>query len=442
MGNVVSSILSFWVILKIRGLGYYAIILLLSGPVVLCSLTAAEGFSTADRKAFQRSIIDRRKQVNPRFKQVLRKSTKYIIVHTSEAGLKSTLRAVSKGKSIRGRRLTIGGHAHYVIARDGHTYRILDKKYEADHAGLSMWNGEPDVSKMSIGIELVGYHYTRITEKQYQSVGILIDILQRVYDLDDSAVLTHSQVAYGKPNRWFKRPHRGRKRCAKNFDRTKAGLGPTWSFDPDVQAGPLTADPELALIYYAHRPSPSDLVGSSVITSTNTAWTIAGEDYESSTTLYQFSDGRIIPGDQIDKRVGWNRMPKNTVVLLNQEKSPVAERQRGPIKTISDGSTAWDFAGLNYNKRTTFYFLPRGGIKSGRQISDWDELPSQTRMIVGYRGPYKVTSSRPPIKIAGMRFKKKETLYFFPNSKIVTGDTVKDFRRLPKGVFVFLPVKS
>jgi N-acetyl-anhydromuramyl-L-alanine amidase AmpD len=63
-----------------------------------------------------------------------------------------------------------------------------------------MWNGERDISKVSMGIELVGYHYTEITDKQYRSVGILIDILQDVYDLDDSTVLTHSQVAYGNPN--------------------------------------------------------------------------------------------------------------------------------------------------------------------------------------------------------------------------------------------------
>jgi N-acetyl-anhydromuramyl-L-alanine amidase AmpD len=181
-------------------------------------------YSKAERLAFQKAIIDKQRQLHHRFKKITRNETKYIIVHTSEAGLKTTLKLVSKGKFLRGRRLTYGGHANYVTARNGRTYRILDKKYEANHAGLSMWNGETDISKISIGIELVGYHYTRITDKQYRSVGILIDILQDVYHLDDSAVLTHSQVAYGEPNRWFKKKHRGRKRCAKNFDRAKAGL--------------------------------------------------------------------------------------------------------------------------------------------------------------------------------------------------------------------------
>jgi hypothetical protein len=396
-------------------------------------------YSKTERGAFQKSIIDKQRQLHHRFKKIPRNKTKYIIVHTSEAGLKTTLKLVSKGKFLQGRRLTYGGHANYVIARNGRTYRILDKKYEANHAGLSMWNGETDISKISIGIELVGYHYTRITDKQYRSIGILIDILQDVYHLDDSAVLTHSQVAYGEPNRWFKKKHRGRKRCAKNFDRAKVGLGPTWSFDPDVKAGRLRADPELAAIYYGRRIVTASNFPSNVITKSNAAWTIAGEDYNSPSTLYQFPDGRIIPGDQIDKREGWRSIPRKTIVLLNQDNYNNLKKNRGPVKIISNGLTAWTFAGQDYKKKTTFYFFPQGGMKNGRQISDWDDLPSETKVIVGYSGPYKVTSRRPPLEIAGTKYKKESTLYYFPNKKLIPGDQVKDFRRLPHGVLIFLP---
>jgi N-acetylmuramoyl-L-alanine amidase len=427
----------------VRGLHFQpVVILLLSAGLILLHYSPVMGaFSRAERKVFQRSIIDKRKQLHPKFEKVPRKTTKYIIVHTSEAGLNATLKIVSKGKSVRGRRLTYGGHAHYVIARDGRKFRILDKKYEADHAGLSMWNGETDVSKVSIGIELVGYHYTEITRKQYRSVGILIDILQGTYSLDDNAVLTHSQVAYGNPNFWFKKEHRGRKRCAMNFDRARAGLGPTWSFDPDVKAGRLVADPELASIFYGRRLHIATGVDANVITAKNTAWTIAGEDYDSPTTLYQFPNGRVIPGDKIKTRVGWNRIPKSTVVLLNQETSPYDIGNRGPVKTISNGLTAWTFAGPKYKNKTTFYIFPKGQIKNGSQISDWDELPSQTKMIVGYHGPHKVTRCRPPIKIAGTNYKGRETLYYFPERRLLPGNKVKDFRRLPAGVLMFVPEK-
>ncbi|MEJ2722975.1 MAG: N-acetylmuramoyl-L-alanine amidase, partial [bacterium] len=339
---------------------------------------------------------------------------------TSEGGLNSTLHTILKGKSIRGRCVSRGGHANYVIASNGRTYRTLDRRYRADHAGKSMWNGEEDISSVSIGIELVGYHYTPITEAQYRSLGILLDILMDIYDLNDMAVLTHSQVAYGNANRWIKKPHRGRKRCAQNFDRSQAGLGPGWTFDPDVTAGRLAADPVLASILYDRKPAVDDGVGSNRITSTNTAWTIAGDEYDSPATLYKLPNGTVIPGDRIEERVGWKRLPQNTEVLLNQE-NPSIDASPCPIKNLFDGSSAWDYAGFDYNKESTFYFFPAGGVKNGTEISDWDGLPPKTRMIIGYRGPYRVTSKRPAGLIAGKKYNDNDTLYYFPNQKILSG---------------------
>ena len=393
--------------------------------------------ATAKPPSFQRSIIDYRGRLHPKFKKIVRKKTNYIIVHTSEAGLKSTLNVVSGGKIVRGRRISYGGHANYVIARNGRTFRTLDKRYRADHAGLSMWKGETDISNISIGIELVGYHYMEITSSQYRSLKTLIDILQKVYHLNDQAVLTHSQVAYGRPNRWFKKAHRGRKRCAKNFIRSKAGLGSGPSGDPDVRAGRLTPDHELAVILYAKRVAPSERVGTNIITAKNAAWTIAGEDYNSPNTLYKLPNGKIIPGDEIEQKIGWTRIPRQTAVLLNQSEVP---RKTGPIKTITNGQTAWTLAGSAYNRTTTFYFFPNGSVKNGSQISDWDDLPLRTKMIVGYRSNGRISSVQPPAKIAGGRYKERTTIYYFPDASLVTGNTVKSFRKIPSGVQVYLPV--
>jgi hypothetical protein len=427
----------FFTLLRLPAILFLAVLILIGSHESTVALTKAE------RSAFQRLIVDKQNQLNRKFRKIRRNQTKYIIVHTSEGGLSSTLRTISRGKSLRGKWLSRGGHANYVIARNGRTYRILDRKYRADHAGLSMWNGEKNISSLSIGIELVGYHYTNITDKQYRSLGILLDILLDIYDLNDMAVLTHSQVAYGKPNRWIKKPHRGRKRCAKNFDRRKAGLGTGWTFDPDVASGRLTADPALASLYYDRKPSvavPAG-IGSNVITSTNTAWTIAGDEYDSPATLYKLPSGKIYSGDQIEEHVGWKRIPVNTVVLLNQD-SAHSDEQQGLIRKISNGSTAWDYAGFDYDKESTFYFFPAGGVKNGKEISDWDDVPPQTRMIIGYRGPFKVTGKRPAGIIAGKKYNHNDTLYYFPNKKIVSGDAIKDFKRLPKGVLLFLPVKG
>jgi hypothetical protein len=394
-------------------------------------------YANADHGIFQRSIVDYRSRLNPNFKKVKRKQTKYIIVHTSELGLKETLRVVSRGKQLRSGQRTDGGHTHYVIARNGRTYRILDKKYDADHAGISMWDGETDISRVSIGIELVGYHYAPITDNQYRSVGILINILQGVYGLDDKAVLTHSQVAYGPPNRWHRKKHRGRKRCAKNFIHAKAGIRQTWNYDPDVRAGRLVADVQLSKIFYGGRALYAE--AGNVITKINTAWRIAGEDFDSPTTVYKFPDGHIYTGDRIADTIGWKKIPSKTIVLLNQEYSLDVLKSGGLIKTISDGLTAWSFAGKDYNRATTIYFLPSGEIKPGSSISDWDDLPASTRLIIDYRGPYRLHKHRTAYRIAGLKYKDQKTIYYLPPKKLLAGNEIKDFSQLPAGTMIFLP---
>ena len=400
---------------------------------------SSDAYTKADLVRFQRSVVDYRAKLNRGFRKTRRRKTKYIIVHTSELGLKATLNAVSKGKHLRNGRSTNGGHTHYVIARNGRTYRILDKKYIADHAGLSMWSGERNISKLSIGIELVGYHYADISESQYRSVGMLIDILERAYGLDDRAVLTHSQIAYGVPNRWFKKNHRGRKRCAKNFIFAKAEVRPAWSFDPDVRSGRLLADPQLSRVFYGRREYYAKNVDTNIISRSNTAWSIAGEDYDSETTVYKFPNGRVYTGEQISAGIGWNSIPANTVVLLNQENITPVVKSEGPIKTISDSLTAWYFAGTQYNHKTTIYFLPSGRMKTGSKISEWDDLPVETRLIVGYRGPYKLDKNQSAYDIAGHRYKNRKTIYYLPSKKLLAGDEIEDFTELPSGTLIFLP---
>lgn len=399
-------------------------------------------YNLKERQKFQGSILDHRSQLNPKFDKIQRKHTKYIIVHTSELGLKTTLRVVSKGKNFRNGRRTNGGHTHYVIARNGRTYRIMNKAYIADHAGLSMWKGEKNLSRVSLGIELVGYHYAPITEKQYRAVGLLIEILQGVYGLDDKAVLTHSQIAYGKPNRWVKKYHRGRKRCASNFIRRKAQLGPTWSNDPDVAAKRLVADDQLSMIFYSNQKVHRQAEEANIISIRNTAWVIAGEDFNSNTTLYKFPDGRLYTGAQIEARKGWNRIPERTIVLLNQESNASYSENNGPVKTISNGTTAWSLAGKSYNLKTTIYFLPSGHIRTGAMISDWDDLPIKTRLIIGYNGPYELSKGQSALRIVGKSYKDQKTIYYLPSKKLRSGNRIQDFRNLKAGTLIFIPARS
>ena len=293
-----------------------AVLILLIVFNILLLTTDSFGIPIKEYRNFQKSIIDYRQHINPLFKKSKRNYTRYIIIHTSECDLKTTLKIVSKGKQDNYKWISRGGHAHYVIARNGQTYRILDKKYKANHAGLSMWNGQYNISRISVGIELIAYHNRNITESQYRSVRILTDILKRIYHLDNRSVLTHSQVAYARPNQKVPYNHRGRKHCARNLDRIRAGVGLTWPYDPDVKAGRLKPEPELAAIFYTEKWHTDKTLNAGVIGHNKTIWTLAGRRYNSPDTLYKLPSGLIISGNRVDSRIGWHKIPIGTKIFL------------------------------------------------------------------------------------------------------------------------------
>ena len=159
----------------------------------------------------------------------LRKATTLIVLHTTEAHAKSSLNKLSER-----------GEAHYCVVENGTVYRIIDRDREAFHAGRSMWNGKEDCDTYAIGIEVVGHHDQAVTLQQLDALRALLDKLKQMYRLKDSQVVCHSHVAYGAPNTWHKKKHRGRKRCGMLFAmasvRAKLGLTARPASDPDVKA--------------------------------------------------------------------------------------------------------------------------------------------------------------------------------------------------------------
>ena len=129
------------------------------------------------------------------------------------------------------------------------------------------------------------------------------------------------------------------------------------------------------------------------------------------------------------------------MVLLNQ-RTFVTDNNPQRVLTVKSGQTPWALVGREYRHENTIYFLPFGSIKKGSEIKNWDKLPPDTRLIVGYKGPFKITPKRLPIHIAGNVYNDHDTLYLFPNQRLITGDKIKSFQRLPKGVTVFLPHKE
>ena len=176
----------------------------------------------------------------------VRKTTELIVLHTTEAPERSSLN-----------KLCDRGEAHYCVTEVGKIYRIVDRDRVAFHAGRSMWNGKEDVDEFSIGIECVGYHDKAMGMAQIKAIHDLVKELQKMYKIPDERVVCHSHVAYGAPNKWQKKNHRGRKRCGMLFAmpsvRAQLGLARRPASDADVRAKRLVVgDDYLRRVLYGN----------------------------------------------------------------------------------------------------------------------------------------------------------------------------------------------
>ena len=69
--------------------------------------------------------------------------------------------------------------AHYLIGRNGRISSLVDVKYEAWHAGKSMWKKIKNLNKNSIGIELVNkghrFGYQKFTKIHINNLEVFSD---------------------------------------------------------------------------------------------------------------------------------------------------------------------------------------------------------------------------------------------------------------------------
>lgn len=409
-------------------------------------------------------IKDYQRHLNRRFIKSLRKSTKFIIIHSTEGSLPSSLRTLSKGKVRRRRYISRGGHANYLIAKDGTIYRILDPKYRANHAGVSMWNGLQSLSSHSLGIELEGYHNIPFTLHQYQSLKKLLSILQKRYRIKDRDVLGHYRIAYSRPNRLTKKLRRGRKRDPgiNNFDRKKAGLNDEYPKDPDVIAGRISGSSQLISISRRRKKETSMsqaqssrrkkirssfsaekfsiLAKNNTITAARTAWKIAGAHYKSATTLYRFPDGNVLRGHEIKD---WSAIPIGTTIDLNvEEKKIVKVNHTGVLlPQIMEKMSAKKIANALHNASFTFYLFPSGKILSGQRVNEFSDLPIETKVLIAYRRIMTPRNASHLGENLDDVYLSNRTLYIFPNRVLKSGEQIEDFSKLPKGTVVFEKVQ-
>ena len=406
-------------------------------PGVTARISAAAGLRISDRL----SPLNGKRPRRP--------YTRYIILHTTEGEEKGSLN-----------KLVRYGEAHYFVSLSGEVVRIIDKAKIARHTGRSMWEGRSTIDNHSIGIEVCGYHNRDIRPAQADALRELLRQLKSLYDIPDERVLTHSMVAYGRPNRFHNDNHRGRKRCGMIFARpeirARLGLQGAPAGDPDVRAGRLkVADPELYGFLFTRRAGPVLVAAGSsaplpvpetvdvppespLIALNRTAWQIARERYNQPGTVYVFPDGRRLEGDKIQD---WGRIPTGTRVLLNESED--TEPFEGFLEIGKDGSTPAEIAGLAASSATTIYFFPDGLVRTGAELKkrrSWQRLlkspPKGTRLLVGYVYGGHVKSRRPPSSIAGIKWNYPSTYYRYPDGRILSGDDV-NAKDMPGGTLIF-----
>lgn len=295
-----------------------------------------------------------------------RRSTGAIILHTTESNDQSARNSVQRG-----------GLANYLVATNGVIYRVIDRDKIAAHAGRSMWDGKRDLSQWSVGIEVVGYHNREPTNRQLDALKDLVGQLKGIYNVPDELVLTHSMVAYGSPNKWHSRSFRGRKRCgmlfAKPDVRRAIGLRDVARSDPDVRAGRLVvADAYLQSVLYGGRQlaaTPKETPQAEHLDVTEgirtlgedgpTLWSLAGREFDESSTIYFLKDGRVRTGAELSKKELEN-LPRGTGLLTGYMYGGRITRNR----------SAYQVVGPDWNNPSTFYYLPNRKLVSGDELTE------------------------------------------------------------------------
>ncbi len=387
----------------------------------------------------------------------VRRETRFIILHTTEGPAKGS-----------GEKLKRYGEAHYMIDEIGRVYEIVQLKRVAYHCGLSMWNGRTNLDECSIGIEMVGFHNKDLTQAQIKALKDLIAELKRKYPgVADERILTHSMVAYGSPNQWHKRSHRGRKRCGMKMAgsslRAKLGLRAKPAYDPDVKARRLVvADKELFAILYSRASSATaektaedkytKKDGDNVIGFRRSAWDIARDAYNAPTTTYIFPDGTRKSGDKI---TDWKSIPRGTKVIVGDGgDGPRAAQTPAPTKAPSSKQVKSDSG----NKPATTKppaSPPKPAETQSAKSSTVKQSNSQTvkpssgqtgkppdgstvQRSNGSTTDNVIGPGRSAWDIAKNAYNAASTIYILPDGTRKTGAEITDWKALRKGTQVIV----
>jgi hypothetical protein len=90
-----------------------------------------------------------------------------------------------------------GVSAHYVVAKSGQVYQMVEEEYRAQHAGASRYQGREGFNDFSIGIELVNQNdgIDPYPADQFEATVELLRYLADKYNIQREWVVTHADIS-------------------------------------------------------------------------------------------------------------------------------------------------------------------------------------------------------------------------------------------------------
>jgi len=85
--------------------------------------------------------------------------------------------------------------AHYVIAKNGSIYHMVNDYLRANHAGLGKWGSVTDMNSCSIGIEIDNNGSEPFNDAQVSSLLALLKSLKKVYGIPQANFIGHQDFA-------------------------------------------------------------------------------------------------------------------------------------------------------------------------------------------------------------------------------------------------------
>ncbi len=112
----------------------------------------------------------------------------YVIIHfTAQDSVQQTLKTFTV--------TTDQTSAHYVIAKNGKAYHMVNDYLRANHAGVGKWGSVTDMNSCSIGIEIDNNGNEPFTDTQINSLLLLLAQLKKNYNIPQANFIGHQDFA-------------------------------------------------------------------------------------------------------------------------------------------------------------------------------------------------------------------------------------------------------